>query len=788
MTKPQPTDPQPTAPRFTPRVLNSLAVLYLLIVTLISYGSALAPSNTFLPADLLLLRAPYKQMTADLAPGFHGVARPATDPLFQFYPARKYLRDSLRADYVPLWNPLSLSGTPFAADDQSAVFYPVNWLFAILPLASAFGWVAALHTFLTGLFFWLWGRRLGWGHSAALSGATAWMLCGVMVSWQMWQVVDSTLCWLPLALYFWEGYRASGSRRQAVGVAAALGLSLLAGHLQFGFFVWLTVFAYALYRPAIGTNTLRNLARAVGVFALATGLSFVQLAATADMLLRAARRDVSLSELLQTALPIKQIGLLFTPDLFGGQRDDFLSLHFGGVRYDFGSISLTGHAPFVGAVNLYELTVYCGVAAFVLACFGLNLRQRGDLSRFWVGVGLFALLMGLGTPLYALFYNFVPLFKSFHGVARVMVLFDFAIAALCGAGVQRLATMAPEERKRFLLIAGSVSVFAILIAFRLASTLQTPQGDVGYLLTHDWMLNGHVARFVGIPLLIAALTLVFAAKPKLHRFAFVVVAADMLLFAVGFNGGVSAKLLYPSTPATEYVSQNLGNGRVLCLADDTGNYQSRLMPNSAMSLGWRDVSGNDPLILASYDKYMRSVNLALAGSEYPDGMGLIPHVGPQLDQTGLKFVVSPSQLSLPGYREVFAGDLFVYERVGYADENRLLSIGGKAEASKIEITDSFGTETIKTAGVAGVPMLRTMAVNEPGWRLTVDGVLAQVEPDSALFANVRLTSGPHTVILRYLPAPVLFGLYITLLSIAIATGLFFSGLRRSESAFNSTAD
>src|SRR4051812_46668576 len=97
-----------------------LAACYLLFVVGAVYNAALLPGRTFLPADLLMLTPPWSHHSSELLPGFHAVARPAWDPLFQFYPARKFLSVSLLNGRLPLWNPSAFSGTPFSADDQSA--------------------------------------------------------------------------------------------------------------------------------------------------------------------------------------------------------------------------------------------------------------------------------------------------------------------------------------------------------------------------------------------------------------------------------------------------------------------------------------------------------------------------------------------------------------------------------------------------------------------------------------------------------------------------------------------
>lgn len=807
------------ASRFRRRRADFLAVAYLLAITLLSYGGALSPGRTFLPADLLLLRAPYSAHVDQLDPGFTSAARPATDPLFQFYPSRKYLRDSLRSDYLPLWNPYTLSGAPFAADDQSAVFYPPNWLYAALGLAAAFGWVAALHTFLAGLFFWLWGRRVGWTQTACLCGATAWMLCGVMVSWQMWQVVDDALCWLPLALFFWEGYARRRSPRCLAGVAAALAMSLLAGHMQFGFYVWLTVFCYALYRRPEGAPASTRAGAVAGAFALGAGIGFVQVAATADMLLRSLRADVPLSAMLQTAMPLNHLVLLLAPDLLGGQRDDVLAGILPQVRYTFGALTVSGHGPYIGNVNYYELTCYCGVAALVFAAYGLNLRQRGDLSRLWVGLSAFALLMGLGTPLFTLFYDFVPLFRSFHGAARILALLDFSVAALCAQGVDRLFRLDAPARKTIALGAGVVLVMLFAAGFRAAATIRTAAvGDTGYLLTHDWIANGHVLRYLCGPMagMVVACLAAALLGQRYRAAALALVAADMLLFAAGFNGASPAKLLFPQTDQTRRIAQRSGDGRVLCLANARGDYQSRLMPNSAMALGWRDIAGNDPLVLARYDRFLRAINRAQTGQDYPAGLGLVTTVGsPALNLLDLKYVVAPGMsppaaVNSPGLRLVDAGDLDVYRNVDAsggawlagtcvampddasvlddlaAGKGAVSAPGACALSPAPQEPPQAGPGTAScawkngaidvSARSAGAKVLVVSTPWEPGWRAWLDGRRVRPAIADTLFLATPIPAGDHRLRLRYLPAPVQFGLYISLISIGFSLAFSFRRL------------
>ena len=58
----------------------------------------------------------------------------------------------LKAGNLALWNPHCLSGTPFFGNFQSALLYPLNFLYLLLPLEAAINWTIALHVFLGGAF------------------------------------------------------------------------------------------------------------------------------------------------------------------------------------------------------------------------------------------------------------------------------------------------------------------------------------------------------------------------------------------------------------------------------------------------------------------------------------------------------------------------------------------------------------------------------------------------------------------------------------------------------------
>ena len=49
-------------------------------------------------------------------------------PVMQFIPWKYLAFESLRAGYLPLWNPFNGMGAPLLANYQLAFFYPPSWI------------------------------------------------------------------------------------------------------------------------------------------------------------------------------------------------------------------------------------------------------------------------------------------------------------------------------------------------------------------------------------------------------------------------------------------------------------------------------------------------------------------------------------------------------------------------------------------------------------------------------------------------------------------------------------
>ena len=749
--------------------------------------------NALLPADLLVQFGPWRSAVG-------AVPHASWDPLVwdgiaQYYPWRLFAAESLRAGVIPLWNPYQFCGTPFVANGQSAVFYPLNAVFWLMPVGRAFGWSAWLHLALTGWFAYLFLRRVGADRVGSVAGAVVWQGNGFFVAWMHLPTVLCTAGWLPLALLCVERALAQGRARWAVGAGAALGMAGLAGHPQMLQLVVLMTGAYALVRglaPSLRVGVGARLARlaATGVVAVgvAGGLAAVQLLPTLD-LLRIAHRTFtpgpeSYRAYLSHAMPSAQLAGMLLPHAFGHPA--------------LGS--------YVGQDNYAEFAAYVGIVGLALALWGA-LSCRTWHARFFALSVLVVFLIALGTSVNGPLYRWVPGMARSGGPGRMLLLGMFGLSVMVGSGVSELGRRLGEKK------GGAWAGFALLLAALFAGTwvwrlLVTP--ELTELRPGIAALSAGETRRAGALCLAAVLAMGTAwrwSRPKLGMSVLIaVLAVDLLLAANGHLHVSPMGSVYPAFPLSEPEQ-----GRVVGNAKDWPSNRfpnAVLPPNAATVYRLRDVFGYDSLYLASYRDFAAAVQ---HGDPSPplNGNLLLARLGQVygldvLSLAGVETVLSPTPVR--GLKLELAGAYYVYSNpyalprawvagsavfvpshqeavvalaelgpmpdcvliTGKEDMGGVTPSGARAAA---EVKDlSVNAVEVKLSGRGGGYLFLADAY-APGWRAYADGREVAIRPADVAFRAVALPREARAVVFRYEPAAFRVGLFA-----ALATCLLVSAV------------
>lgn len=713
----------------------------------------------------------------------------------QYFPWRAFAAEWLREGVLPLWNPYQFCGTPFLANSQSAVLYPLNALFWVLAVAGAFGWSAWLHLALTGWFAYLLLRRFGARPWAALSGAVVWQGNGFLLAWIHLPTVLCTAAWLPLILLWSERALRRGGVRRAALVAVPVGLCGLAGHPQAFLLCAVLVSFYAVAR--ILSRELRvcaaERARRLAALALAggglgIGIAAAQLVPTVSLLGMAHRTfepgPESYAAFLSHAMPAAQLFGLLVPHAFGHPA--------------FGS--------YVGALNYAELACYVGIVGLALALWGMT-ASRTWHARFFGVVAVLVFAAVLGSVVNWPLYHWVPGLARSGGPTRMLLLAAFSLSLLAGLGAEALLSRLEEREGRavafFTLILAVLAIGAGLWRVIGAPELSEIRPAVGPLVGREALLAGALCAAAAVW---AVLAWRWGARRVWPAALVAILGVDVLLAAQGHLHVCPAAWAYPPVRV-----EQSGDGRVIGNAADwpiNRFPEAVLPPNSATVYHLRDAFGYDSLYLARYRDFAAAIqhgdpspplngNLLLARLSRTYGLDMMSLAGVErvlspervpglaMERAGAYYTqrnphalarawVCTSSLSVRTHSEALAALLQLWPM-----ENALIitgpdlatddRVGAPETPPTVEDVSPNAVEVHLPDGGGGYLFLADSYA--PGWRAYSEGRELPVRPANVTF---RVTAPPREasrVVFRYEPDSFRLGVFAMLAALCCLGGI-----------------
>lgn len=685
------------------------------------------------------------------------------DQLLQFWPWRLFLRSELFAGRFPFWNPLILCGVPFAANPQTAVFFPTTLLLLLLPPAAWSVAAAFLKLACAGLFTALHARRLGAGRRGAALSGVAFALSGFMVAW-LGHPHTNAACLLPAL--FW-GLGAAAARRGArawVPVAVVGALVLLGGHPPTALHVLAAAAAYAAFLAARRPEGERRaLATAAGLSALAA------LALAAPALLP------YLEYLSWSSTGAASAGLARWSTRLPAWTLVHLLMPLASGSPSHGAEVLQAAFGLTPAANFLERAGWVGLPALALAALAVARRGRDPQVRFHAALALFGLAAALGVPPLPWLWRWLPFFSSANPT-RLLVLFCFGAAVLAGLGADDDAP-APRGLTRGCAAGAAAALFVAVVAVLRFGSQWRP-AELGFFF-------GQSAAF----LLEAALALRLLSAPSFRRWAPLLAALFLLRVDLGVNPTAPERLLYPPTPGTEALAALQGEGRVFGLG-------AALAPDAGMAVGLRDARGRD---FAGLRRYEELVTGRAGDFDFYQRAPALPPSASLLAVSAIAATPATAAAVPDGWAPASTGDLLVYRAPGpgrralfVPQAATMLPAQALARArapgfdpEQVVLLDDWFTAPV-TAGAHGDAHITyeesgevIVAVHSdgpgwlllldswyPGWRAEVDGVPTAVRRGDYAFRAVPVPKGGSLVRFHYVPFAFWIGLGLAGLSAA----------------------
>jgi hypothetical protein len=377
-----------------------------------------------------------------------------TDTQSLGYMARAFYANALKTEGFPLWNPYILGGTPFIeALSGGDSLYPLSApLLLIMEPYRALGWKLVLHVFLAGVFMYGWIRTLGLSRASATIAGLAFAMAPYMVS-LVYNGQDGKIFVTALTpLAFMAADRALTRRRvhDFAGLALVVGLVILTTHFQLAYFLFGALGAFASFRTIQAWRVhegggsgaaMKGRQAALGAFSgfvlaslLGAGVAAVQLLPAADYVTKSSRRTATTVEARSDdfqraysssySLHPEEILGIAVPEFVGGStgQGEWLTNTYWGRNF------------------FKTNSDHIGLLVLLLAGLSfLGAPSRG-LRYFFSCLGGVALLFALGehTPVWGLFYRFVPGIGLFRAPSLMIFLVGFSVTTLAAFGIERL--------------------------------------------------------------------------------------------------------------------------------------------------------------------------------------------------------------------------------------------------------------------------------------------------------------------------------------------------------------
>jgi len=706
-----------------------------------------------------------------LAPGL-----PGHDGRTQWYPWREFAARWMRRGVLPLWNPYVLCGTPFVGNFQSALFYPPNLMFVVMPVHVAARASVFLHIGLSLFLAYLLARAMGCGRAGASATAVSFAFGSAQllrVTAGHWGVLCA-IPWLALILLGvhenWREPRPAWVLLGGLGVAA----QILAGAPQYVFMSGAAVLVFAVVMsarsgPEAG-GLLRRWGAVAAVFVVGACLAGIQLLPGVEAAVHGARSLPMRKEWVeQFSLAPESLLTMVVPGFFGGTADQ----------------------PWWGRFLLWEMNAYFGVVALALGAAGFFVTRgrKRRLRLAIVAVAMLVLALGRHTPLMDVWLC-LPLSGMLRGSAKFLLPFQLFTALLAGLGLDALLRYGhPKEIARG---AALILVFFALVwglqyaaAFGdLTERLSKWIGATGERLSQGGATAAMPAwgSLIAARLLLAstglwAVALAWWAGRRPSRTpswfgaaACLIVAVDMLLFARLFvrrDTNFRAVSSWPDR-AAKHLRAREGGYRTFVLGDP--NVNDGMLEDVPTLEG---IEPNPPLRFHILFRRAQGLPVDVAPSLYQvvrsDATGL-------LTMTGVKHILifpgtetrMPADWPVTDLGDARIADLpgaWPRAFVSYGSPSAKSAEGGAggvlrpAESGRAtaKIVHESPNRVVVEAKTERGGWLVLLDSYYPGWRASVDGRRAEIRQANGCFRAVRIPPGTHLASFTYLPSSFLCG-------------------------------
>lgn len=503
-------------------------------------------------------------------------------------------KESFQRMEFPLWNPYILCGTPLLADSQSALLFPLNWSFYLLPPYLGFTVSALLKTFIASFGTYLFARKLSLSHPASILAGTIYTFSFFNVFWLNHPHTNVTI-FFPLLLLSAETVIQEPTRSKMATLGLTVGLQLLGGHVELAFHVAFAVTLFFLFRLTDYRKDRKalflRLRIFVGGYTLGFFLAGILMIPFLEFLSQSATWQVRSGTNVFFMEPMGFLSL-FLSDIFSNK-----------LKWPF-DLSV-----------YHSLSLYVGLCPLILGVMRLTLRPQRTVL-FFGGLSLFGLAIAFGVPPFFSLLTSLPLFKQAPNYYMVLF-YVLSLSLLGGMGMDWVSSGDGDQTQNkkvsvFLVGASFIIVFLMVGFIWLVAKTSFVSPILKGLEGLSAPALGSILRQVGKSfagsLFFFGLTFVLVAgifwtrrfKEMWRVLAIGVIFTDLFIAGSGWNPVIPVHWAkFSSPPAIQFLHQDKEIYRI------AGVDPAIMPPNLATLCGLQDIRGYDVPVERRYHLFFQ---------------------------------------------------------------------------------------------------------------------------------------------------------------------------------------
>lgn len=758
------------------------------------------------PGDLLISEySPWRHSSfLGYNPGSYPNKAQYFDTLRQIYPWKTLAIESLRNGVFPLWNPYNFSGAPLLANFQSSVFYPLNFLYFLLPQIWAWSSLIILQPFLAFLFTFYYARKIGISRTGSFFTSLSFSFSSFMSVWLEYNTIGHAILWLPLILLSLEKLFDKDTATWSLILVASLASSVFAGHIQLFAYLFIFVLIYSFAR-------LRRVSFfVISLLILSLGIGAVQLVPGIELITQAARSahayDFMLNKIL---LQGWQLVMLFVPDFFGNPA----------------TRNYWTQDAYVGDV------IYLGLTPLLFVTIALFSKKNFFVKFFMFSAVVLFILITL-NPLTELVYKVNLPFLSSSASNLLVFLICFSLSILCGFGVDIFLKNKYFFKKYLKIFAPLILLFLLLWAV----VLILPRLH-WFSWENNLSISSHNLTYSTIILVIALMLLLLTFINSKVKYAVVMLllfltAFDLWRFFHKFNPFSPPEFTFPQSSVFEFLKKNNGINRFW------GYGNAAIEANFATQYSVFSPDGYDPLYPRRYGEFIQSSREGKIQTQFNSQTRSDAFIAPGfgesylienksrlriLDALGVRYVLdryenASSQKTFPldrfslvyeesGWKifenkkavpRIFLSDDYKvfsnikeFENIFFADsfdpaktilleEDPIgLRVGKDNKVNSVKLISYLPNEIKIDVGTDSDKLLFLSDTYYPGWKAYVDGKETRIYRADYAFRAVIVPQGSRVVKFLYAPLSFKAGYSISFLSIGLLA-VFLAVKKRSH--------